>query len=54
LPLFEPAPLAAGASESDWHLKDASAPEPPMTPISPMLQVRPVADHDGDEHNKTE
>jgi hypothetical protein len=28
--------------------------EPPMTPISPMREVRPVADHGGDEHNKKE
>jgi hypothetical protein len=37
------------------HLQNDSAPdEPPMTPISPMREVRPVTDDGGDLDDKTD
>jgi hypothetical protein len=47
--------VARGRPSWLGHLKLDSAPdEPPMTPISPMREVRPVTDDGGDLDDKTD
>jgi hypothetical protein len=47
-------PVSSSAQQSRLgHLKVDSTPdEPPIAPISPMRQVRPVTDDGGGEHDK--